>query len=273
MGEGGARALAGKRVVITRAAEQSRELVEALRKLDAIPVAFPVIRIAPPADFGPLDAALRGWADFDWVLFTSQNAVRAVSERAKQVGIFKSGIHERAKVGAVGQATAEEARLAGFRVSHIASRARGSALAEDLGEALRGNKVFLPRSDRADAALLRMLEGYGAEVTEVIAYRTITPENAKDEGREDLTKADAVLFFSPSAVAGFFKRFGAAPAKDIFDRVAAVAIGPVTNAALQAAGVEHAVVAQEASVAGIVDALANFFEQREHSASAGAKRA
>jgi uroporphyrinogen III methyltransferase/synthase len=272
MDEADARALAGKRVVITRAAEQSKELVEALRKLDAVPVVFPVIRIAPPRDFGPLDAALRGWADFDWVLFTSQNAVRGVSERAKQLGIFKSGIHERAKVGAVGQATAEDARLAGFHVSHIASRARGSALAEDLGEALRGNKVFLPRSDRADPALLRMLDGYGAKVTEVIAYRTMM-EIAKGGGKENVMKADAVLFFSPSAVAGFFARFGAGPGKDIFDRAAAVAIGPVTNAALKTAGIEHAVVAQEASVAGIVDALANFFEQREHPASAGAKRA
>lgn len=273
MGEGRARALAGKRVVITRAAEQCRELVETLRKLDALPVVFPAIRFAPPEDFGPLDGALRRWADFDWVLFTSQNAVRTVKERASDLRILESLIRAKAKVGAVGHATAEEAQRAGFQLRHIGSRAQGAALAEDLRGELQGKKVFLPRSNRADLALLRVLEGYGANVTEAVAYRTITPENPEAERIEEVRKADAVLFFSPSAVAGFLEIFGASLGKSILDRAAAIAIGPVTNAALSAAGIDRAIVAQEASVAGIVDALADFFGQREHPASAGAKRA
>lgn len=258
-------------MLITRAAEQARELVEALKDCGAVPIIFPVIRIVPPKDFGPFDAALRRSREFDWILFTSQNAVKAVRERASELRIDLQRACGHVKAGAVGRATAEEAQLAGFRVTHVASRAQGLALVDDLGAEFRSKKILFPRSDRANPELVRALEACGARVTEVIAYRTVSGETGGDAGRAEVARADAVLFFSPSAVTGFREIAGLQAAKEFSERGVIAAIGPVTNAALKAAGIERAIVAEDASVAGIVDALADFFRRQEHAASSGAK--
>lgn len=261
----------GKRVVVTRAAEQAKELVEALESAGAKPVVAPVLRIAPPGKYESLDAALRRLGEFAWILFTSRNAVKAVRQRAAELRIqIPPG---QSRVGVVGPATAEEARNAGFQVTHIASRAIGRALVDDLASELRGKKVFLPHSDRADPELRRALEGCGTELTEAIAYRTLVAEAPLDARRTEIMKADATLFFSPSAVAGFLEMFGDAARSLLAKTAIAVALGPVTEAALKSAGIERAVVAEDTSVAGIVRALAHFFEQREHAASTGAKSA
>ena len=257
-------------MVVTRAAEQSKDLVGALERAGARAIVFPVIRIAPPEDFAALDSALRSGATFDWILFTSQNAVKAVRERASQ--LRERADFGRAKVGVVGGATAEEARLAGFSVTHVASHPLGRTLVDDLAEELRGKKIFLPRSDRADLELLRALEACRAGVTEAIAYRTIPGQRPGETAQAEIARADAVLFFSPSAVAGFFETFGAG-AKSYLGARAVAVVGPVTRAALRAAGVGDAIVADEASVAGVVEALAHFFQQREQGASSGAKSA
>jgi len=76
-----AKLLVGKRVVVTRAAAQAIDLLKALQYAGAIPILLPVIQILPPDDFSPLDAALQKLNEFDWILFTSQNAVRIVRER------------------------------------------------------------------------------------------------------------------------------------------------------------------------------------------------
>ena len=258
MAERLARPLGGKCVVITRAAEQVEELAEALKAAGAQPIVFPVIRIAPPEDYAGLDAALKN-SGFDWILFTSQNAVKATRQRAEQLGMAR--VWEESKVGAVGEATAREAQRAGFRVTHIASRATGKALVRDLAGELRSRRVFVLRSDRGDPELMQVLEGCGATVTSATGYRTIINDSPSPAERLKVAEADAVLFFSPSAVAGFFEMFGADAKKLLKESAVATAVGPVTRDALKAAGVERVIAAEEASVAGIVAALADFFQQ------------
>jgi len=265
--------LAGKRVWITRAAEQSQELIDALKKRGAKPVVFPLVEIIPPEDFSPLDAALRKITGFDWVLFTSRNAVKAVRDRAGKLLELVTKDCAGLKVAAVGEATANEARSAGFEVAHIASRSQAVALVQELGEALRGKRIFLPRSDRADPDLVKLIKGLGGNVCEVVAYRTITVGKREGAEHAEVLQSDAVVLFSPSAVAGFLEIFSAYELRRISEHGVVAAIGPVTNAALQTAGIRNTIVAEEASVAGIIEALANFFRQREHAASARTKQA
>jgi uroporphyrinogen-III synthase len=78
VGETAARALAGKRVVVTRAAEQSESLLTALREQGAIAIALPLVAYAQPDDLRPLDDTIRNLGRYDWVFLTSQNAVRAL---------------------------------------------------------------------------------------------------------------------------------------------------------------------------------------------------
>ncbi len=79
--------LAGKRIVITRAVAQSSELFEKLLERRAIPISLPLVSFPGPHDCAALDAALRRWQEFDWVLFTSANAVQSVVARGAESGV------------------------------------------------------------------------------------------------------------------------------------------------------------------------------------------
>ena len=252
--------LAGRRIVVTRAAAQAIDLLKALQHAGAIPILLPVIRILPPEDFSRLDTVLRKLPEFDWVLFTSQNAVRIVRERLEtlQLRFAKPPV-----VGAVARATADEAAAAGFLVEYVASRPLGTALVEELAEHLKGKSVFLPRSDRANPDVLTALQGLDARVTEVIVYRTISEAVQDNSVIAKAMGADAVLFFSPSAVIGFDDVCGAGKLAEFAATGVVLASGPVTLAALKSKGISNASAASEPSVARIVEALANSFEMQK----------
>src|ERR1700676_1121138 len=94
--------LAGKRVVVTRAAQQSAPLARALQEAEAIPIAVPLLAFAAPEDGTALDAALRQAQGFDWLLLTSQNALIALQERGAALQISLPGIFAKVRVAAVG---------------------------------------------------------------------------------------------------------------------------------------------------------------------------
>jgi uroporphyrinogen-III synthase len=150
-------------------------------------------------------------------------------------------------------------------VDYVSSRPLGVALVEELAERLKAKKVLLPRSNRANPDVVTALEKLDAIVTEVIAYRTIS-EEAQDKGAvAKAMNADAVLFFSPSAVAGFDDVCGAGKLAEFSASGVVLASGPVTLAALHSRGITKAHTAKEPSVARIVEALANSFEAQKRS--------
>lgn len=254
--------LSGKRIVVTRVAAQAIDLLKALQYAGAIPILLPLIRILPPEDFTELDHSLAQLHDFDWVLFTSQNSVRIVHERMERLQSSAEGRTQTVLAGTVGDATATEAANAGFRVAHIASRPLGAVLAEELGNCLEGKHVFLPRSDRANPEMVAKLKQFGARVTEVIAYRTLSEVPQGSDVVAKAMNADALLFFSPSAVEGFDDVCGAGKLDEFSRRGIVIASGPVTLAALQEKGITAAGAAKEPSVARIIEALANSFAMR-----------
>jgi uroporphyrinogen-III synthase len=264
VGEAASSPLARKRIVITRAALQSSDLVEKLKAAGAIPILLPLINFAPPEDYKPLDAALLAWRTFDWVMFTSAFAVQAVLARAQRLGrdLAKGGAPP--AVAVVGPATRDRAAQAGFTVAHTAQTHSGVALAEELRTQVRGKKVLLPRSDRANPDLPSALAAAGAKVTEVVAYRTL---RAGDADREQLARVvrgevEAILFFSPSAVQSFAEAAGKNQLAALQMRVAIAAIGPVTARALRAAGVEQILVAEEATAEAVIRGLSGYFSRR-----------
>lgn len=248
--------------MITRVAEQAIDLLKALQYVGAIPILLPLIRILPPEDFTLLDQALQRFHEFDWVLFTSQNSIRIVHERIEKLQGSSPIQIQTVLAGAVGDATATEAANAGFRVAHISSRPLGGVLAQELGSCLAGKQVFLPRSDRANPEMVVKLEQFGARVTEVIAYRTLSEVPQGSDVVEKAMSADAVLFFSPSAVEGFDDVCGAGKLDEFSRKGVVLASGPVTLAALQEKGIAGAGAAKEPSVARIIEALANSFAMR-----------
>jgi uroporphyrinogen III methyltransferase / synthase len=249
--------LAGKRIVITRAERQSAELLGKLEALGALPSLLPLVAFAAPEDYGPMDAALDQLESFDWIIFTSENAVRAVVKRAGVRGNLRNVAGRRSRAAAVGPTTAAAAERAGFFVDYQAQTHSGASLANELGERLRNQTVFLPRSDRANPDLPGLLRNYGATVTEAIAYRTVTPVNLDQQKIAAIVhgEVDAILFFSPTAVEHFVGIVGDKILQTLQSSVAITAVGPITSNALNQAGVKSLIVAGETTSDAVVAAL------------------
>lgn len=254
-------ALAGIRIVITRAVEQSSELVAKLERLGAIPISLPLVAFSTPEDFAPLDAALRRWQEFDWVLFTSANAVHSVATRAaaNKLGILKPT--NRPQIAAVGPATNQAASKSGLHVTHVATTHLGLALAEELAAQLRNKTVFLPRSDRANPDLPAALKKLCAKVTEVVAYHTLPPSNVDRMRASEVLdeNSDAALFFSPSAVNNLADLIGRESLAALQNKIAIAAAGPVTTAALRIQGVTKIITAADTTPDAVIAALNSYF--------------
>lgn len=275
MGEDAARGLCGKRVVVTRAAEQSRELARALEKKGAVPVVLPMVAFAPADDVAALDQAIREMWRFDWIFVTSQNALRALQERCQALRADLKTLMGSARVAAVGPATAEALRAGGVEVTHTATKHQGVSLAQELSTQVKGKNVFLPRSDRANPELVDRLIRLGAIVREVIAYKTISPDDETlAYARAVLQQGvDVILFFSPSAVHHLQDILGNEKVLEISRQAIFAAIGPVTEKALRTANVERVLLAKDTTVASIVNALEEHFSTAHPGSSAGANSA
>lgn len=249
--------LAGKIVVVTRAAGQSAKLVEELAARQAKVKLLPLISFAPPEDFTALDASLTRLESFDWIIFTSANAVQALEGRIQELAHGAGATFKQSRVAAIGPATADAAENAGYSVDYVATNHSGAGLAKELGAELKGRSVFLPRSDRANADLPAALRRNGAVVTDVIAYKTLAPGDTDRERVKESLKdgVDGILFFSPSAVQNFLELLGRERLEALQGRAVMVAIGPTTAGALSAAGVQRIAWAADATTRAVVEAL------------------
>jgi uroporphyrinogen-III synthase len=249
--------LAGKTVVVTRAAGQSAKLVKELEARQASVKLLPLISFAPPEKFDELDAALARLESFDWIVFTSANAVQAVEGRRQELAQGKLADLKLPRVTAVGPATADAAENAGYSVNFVAAEHSGAGIIKELGEDLKRRSIFLPRSDKANPDLPEALRRRGAVVTEVVAYRTLPPgETDRVRVKESLKDgADGILFFSPSAVQNFLELLGRERLAALQGRAVMVAIGPTTAGALSAAGVQRIAWAADTTPKAVIEAL------------------
>ncbi len=273
MAESLANPLSGKRVVITRAAEQSQPLLDALRERGALPILLPMVAFAPPDDLHALDDAIRRLREYHWIFLTSQNAVRALRERAEHLKLSFRDAVGAAQIAAVGPVTAEAARGAGLTVNYVAKEHNGVALGQELRDEVQGKRVLLPRSDLANHDLVESLQRIGAQVSEVVAYKTLRPTAEQTHGFHLILQEppEAILFFSPSAVRHMRELLGPESFISQAEKCVYAAIGSVTERRLRDAGVQRLIVAKDTSISAILEALENFFANSGHSLPAGAK--
>jgi len=246
--------LSGRRVLVTRAAHQAGKLSDALRALGAEPVEVPVLEFRPPVSFEPLDEALRQFDAYDWLILTSANTVRALAERASELG---TGLEPPStmKVAAVGDATAAAARKAGFAVALVPESYVAESLLESLTGSVSGQRVLLARAAIARDVIPTVLRQAGAEVTVVDAYRNVMPASAPEQLRRALAAGiDAVTFTSSSSASHLAEAARAAGIEFPFAGVAAVSIGPVTSQTLRELGWEPAIEASPSDIPGLVAA-------------------
>jgi uroporphyrinogen-III synthase len=252
--------LDGKRIVLTRAVEQARELKARLENMGAVVLLFPAVNFSEPTDTKDLDQSINSLNEFDWILFTSANAARFFAGRCRKLGVEPSN-EGNFRCAAVGPATASAVAAEGFPVDYVAQKFIGSALARELSTMLNGRKVLLPRSERARPDLPEALKAVGALVTEIVAYHaggvgSIDPEVMR--AIRD-TQVDVISFFSPSAI----ENMRAALGEELLSRLGAkakmAAVGPTTAAALRGAGLTVAIEAPLATAESMAVAIATYF--------------
>jgi uroporphyrinogen-III synthase/uroporphyrinogen III methyltransferase/synthase len=257
-------ALGGRRVLVTRAQHQAGKLSEGLRALGAEPVEVPVLEIRPPESYAALDAALERLERYDWLILTSANAVKAISERASVLEINFPQPHS-LEIAAVGQATAAAAHRAGLRVAFVpedyVAEDLVAGLLEGVGPKAVGLRVLLVRAAIARDVIPDALREAGAQVDVVDAYRNILPEAAPEQLRAALEKGiDAATFTSSSSVTHLAEAAGVAGVGWPFAGVPAVSIGPITSGTLRELGWEPAIEANPSDIPGLIAAVVHLFQ-------------
>jgi uroporphyrinogen-III synthase len=247
--------LAGRRVLVTRAAGQASKLSEALRALGAIPVEVPVIEIRPPHSYEALDHALKRMEQYDWLIVTSANAAQALLDRAAQLEI-KLDQMVTVKVAAIGPGTAAAVEKARLTVTVLPEDHVAEGLVAALQTQVGGKRALLARAAIARDVLPEALRAAGAQVDVVDAYRNVMPESAPEQLRAALQqKVDAVTFTSSSSVTHLKEAAEKARIAFPFAGVAALSIGPITSATLRELGWEPAAEARVSDIAGLVEAV------------------
>lgn len=249
--------LAGRRVLVTRAARQAGKLSAGLLALGATPVEVPVLEIRPPASFEALDAALAGLDGYDWLILTSANTVRALVDRAGELGVpLVQPIS--LKVAAVGEATADEARNAGFNLTFVPESYVAESLVDGLVGKASGKRTLLARAAEARDVIPDALRAAGAAVDVVDAYRNVLPEAAPKLLRQALAEGiDAATFTSSSTVTHMAEAARAAGVAWPFAGIPAISIGPITSGTLRELGWAPAVEANPSDIQGLIAAVAH----------------
>ncbi len=253
--------LFGWRVLVPRTKEQAGTVSSRLRGYGAVPEEVPTISVEPPRNPLQMDKAVRGLVEgrYEWIAFTSVNAVKAVREKFEEYGLDArafSGL----KIAAVGDKTAEAIAAWGLRADLVPSGEQSAAglLADwpeydDLLDPI--NRVFLPRADIATETLVAGLIDLGWECDDVTAYRTVraTPPPAPTRDAIKTGKFDAVVFTSSSTVRNLVGIAGKPHPSTII-----AVIGPATAKTAEEHGLRVDVLAPHPDVHELVDALADF---------------
>lgn len=243
------RPLAGERILVLRARAQAAALIAQIEAAGGQAYPFPVITIADPADWAPLDEAITHLERYAWLVITSPNGAERFA--ARLAGRPLGGV----KVAAVGTATAEALQERGIPVDLLPKQFRGRALPEALLPHLRpGDRVLLARGDLADRALVDGLTALGAVVDDLIAYRTLPYGDDPAELKGLLTRGeiDYAAFTSGSTVQNLLEQVGG-PAALSGLRIAC--IGPETALVAERLGLPIHCIAQPHTLEGLLNAI------------------
>ncbi len=258
------RPLWGKTAVVTRSREQASRLVALLAAAGARCLEVPTIEIVPPDDFAPLDAAFRDLSTYDWVIFTSANGVAAFMRRLFGQGQDARALG-RARIAAIGPATAQALREYGIRADCLPSTFQAEGLIEALAPHLSpGTRVLLARAQVAREVLPEGLSRLGAEVKVVPVYQARPPQALPPEAEALLQggKVDILTFTSSATVHNFVALLGKELFKALAEAATVAAIGPITAATLQEYGITPQIQPEAYTIPALAAAIIEYFERK-----------
>ena len=249
------RPLSGRRIIVTRARAQASELAARLTELGADVIEAPAIDIVP-ADPAPIRVALERLADYQWALFTSQNAVEIAWDALRAAG-GDARQFAGVRVGAVGQATARALLARGIAADVVPARSTAEGLADALRDHpdVRDARVLFVKAEGAGDVLPDTLRRAGATVDQVVAYRTVADASGASAARDalDAGSVDAITFTSASTVRFFVDAVGGIAHVVRDTRV--ITMGPVTSVGARSLGLSVHAEAATATIDALVDAV------------------
>lgn len=265
-----AQQLAGRTIVITRALAQAAEFAVELERYGARVVACPTIEITAPESYAPLDEAIEHLYGYDWIIFTSVNGVDYFLKRFTELGHEIDELDD-LHVCSIGEATAVRLRDAQVHVDVVPEQFKAEGVFEALTDYLGGVKGFyalnflIPRAAVARDYLPLALEGAGARVDTIAAYRTVRPQTS-ERGRIEAMLAggavDCITFTSSSTVTNFAQLFDTSDLSEVLDGVTIACIGDITAATAAEYNLHAHVQPREYTVSALARAIAEHYSQQ-----------
>ena len=255
------RPLFGKRILITRARHQAGALSQLLSERGAKPIEVPAINIQALSDTRKLDQAIANLDQYQWVVFTSVNGVEAFFQRLYNLNLDTRALGN-LRIGAIGPATAKTLKEQGIIPDYIPNVYTSEDIVTGLSSwGIAGKRFLLPRADIADKKLTNGLTRLGAEVHEIVAYRTAPPTEEISKARELLLsdEIDVITFTSSSTVSNLVAAFGGDPTPINSSKVAC--IGPKTAETAIRVGLRVDIIAGEHTIPGLVAAIEDYFKK------------
>jgi uroporphyrinogen III methyltransferase/synthase len=258
------KSLTGKKILITRAREQSGDFLTQLKKLGAEVIEFPTIEIAPPTRWKELDQAIDRLKCYDVIIFTSANGVnffwQRLKERAKAPYLPSS-----LKVCAIGPATADRLKTKGVSVHYVPKEFIAESILEGFEKIqMERKRILLARAKKARDILPKGLRKMGAEVDVVEVYRTVRPKGGSKKMKKLLIeeKIDVITFTSSSTVNHFANLLKKEDLKKLVKGIAIACIGPVTAGTAKEWGLEVQIQPKQYTIPALTRAIAEYFTKR-----------
>ena len=255
------RRLCGKKIVVTRSAEQAGEFSAKLAARGATVLECPTIRLVEPESWQLLDLAIRELPNYDWVVLTSVNAVRFFFQRLDTLG-FDTRVLAGCRICAVGPKTADEIRLFGIKPDLVPTDYKAEGVVDEFSRLdIQGSRVLFPRADKARDIIPQELKRMGAHVDSPVAYRNIFPDRLPPETLFALEKrsVDCITFTSSSTVQNLATMLGEELMLDMLKGVAVASIGPITTKSCRDLGLKVDIEPESYTLDALAEALETHF--------------
>ncbi len=252
--------LQGWRILVSRARDQVGALSVGLRELGAEVYEIPFIEIRPPRSFKCLDESLELVAEYEWLILTSVNGVRAMFERMALLNLPKR-VLAHLNIVAIGPATRAAIEREGLKVAITPKEYVAESVVEALSDKIRGKRVLLCRAKIARDVIPREIRRMGAFLDVVEAYETVIPQSSRVELRAVLRdqqrRPHIITFTSASTVKNYVALLGIRSGRSkLVKGVLNASIGPVTSETLRQFQLNVDVQPTEYTVPGLIDAIA-----------------
>lgn len=255
------RPLFGRGILVTRATDQAGEFSRLLSGHGARVFECPTISIVPPENFRDLDRAIGSLDSFDWVIFTSYNAVKYFFRRLHALKLDSRALRS-CRVCSVGPKTATALAVHGIRADMISADYKAEGVVEAFGSLdTTGKTVLFPRADRAREIIPSGLRILGMKVVAPVAYRNVMPSELPHQIIEALEekKIHCATFTSSSTVENLAAMIGENRLLHLLEGTAVASIGPVTSRTCRELGLRVDIEPAEHTIESLTEEIVRYF--------------